>query len=100
MYMCSMLSTMYMCICTDATIEDRADLLLKKLEQCSYVFDFTDPMSDLRSKEIKRAALAEILDHVTSGSVPRTEPIYQALIRLVGLQRVINICKTLRARVV
>ena len=42
-------------------------------------------MSELRAKEIKRAALTEILDHVTSTSGALTEPVYPALVRMVFL---------------
>ena len=41
-------------------------------------------MSELRAKEVKRAALTEILDHVTSTSGTLTEPVYPALVQMVG----------------
>lgn len=69
---------------TDADPKERTKLLLKKIEQCCFIFDFTEPMSELRAKEVKRAALTEILDHVTSTSGTLTEPVYPALVQMVG----------------
>ena len=40
-------------------------------------------MSDLRAKEVKRAALTEILDHITMVSGALIVPVYPALIQMV-----------------
>lgn len=61
------------------------EMLIKKIQQCSYVFDFSDPMADLRAKEIKRAALNEVLDYIANNKGVITEPIYPEIIRMVGL---------------
>ena len=68
----------------DADPKDRPELFLKKVEQCRYIFDFTDPMSDLKAKEVKRSALNEILDHVTASTGQLTPPAYPALIKMVS----------------
>ena len=47
------------------------------------MFNFSDPTMDLRSKEIKRAALNEILDYITNYRHIITEPIYPEIIKLV-----------------
>ena len=60
-------------------------MLIKKIQQCSYVFDFSDPMAELRAKEIKRAALNEVLDYIANNKGVVTEPIYPEIIRMVGL---------------
>lgn len=70
--------------CTDASPAERDELLLKKIEQCRYIFDFSDPMSDLRAKEVKRAALTEILDHVTVTPAALKDIAYPSLVQMVG----------------
>lgn len=45
---------------------EREELFIQKLRQCCTIFDFAvDPLSDLKWKEIKRAALNELVDFVT-----------------------------------
>lgn len=67
----------------DSTQENREQLLLNKIQQCCYLFDFTDPMADLRAKEIKRAALNEILDYITNYRGVITEPLYPEIVKMV-----------------
>lgn len=57
--------------------------MLKKIKQCCYVFDFNDPMADLRAKEIKRAALNEILDYITNYKEVLSEPLYPEIVKMV-----------------
>lgn len=60
----------------DAEPQDQERLFIEKLKQCTVVFDFSsDPLSDLKYKEIKRAALNECIDHVTNKGVI-TENVY------------------------
>lgn len=58
----------------DAPFSEQHDLFIKKLRQCCVLFDFMDPVADLKSKEIKRACLNEIVDYisVTKGCIPDT----------------------------
>ena len=67
----------------DAAAGERPALFLRKIDQACFVFDFDDPMSDIKSKEIKRAALNEIVDHITNSKGALTEPVYSELIRMV-----------------
>ncbi|KAL1915642.1 uncharacterized protein VTP21DRAFT_6401 [Calcarisporiella thermophila] len=60
---------------------ERQDLLLKKLRQCSAVFDFNDMSSDLEGKEIKRQALSEVLEHISQRGVI-SEPVYPGIITM------------------
>lgn len=41
-------------------------------------------MSDLRAKEVKRAALTEILDHVTATPAALKDAAYPSLVQMVG----------------
>ncbi|XP_064402528.1 serine/threonine-protein phosphatase 2A 56 kDa regulatory subunit epsilon isoform-like [Halichondria panicea] len=66
----------------DASPEERTALFIRKIEQCCYIFDFSDPMSDLRAKEIKRAALNEVLDYVSNYKGVLSEPIYPEVVRM------------------
>jgi serine/threonine-protein phosphatase 2A regulatory subunit B' len=47
------------------------------------IFDFYDPVSQLKSKEVKRAALNELIDHITTAKGVLTEPVYPEVIRMV-----------------
>ena len=60
----------------DASVDEREAIFIQKLIQCSVIFDFTDPLSDIRYKEIKRAALNECADFVMSNKGVITEAIY------------------------
>ena len=69
----------------DATPSEREDLFTKKLQQCCVVFDFiSDPLSDLKWKEVKRAALNELVDYVTHQKGVITEVIYPEAVQMVS----------------
>uniref|UniRef100_A0A0N5AC32 Serine/threonine protein phosphatase 2A regulatory subunit n=1 Tax=Syphacia muris TaxID=451379 RepID=A0A0N5AC32_9BILA len=42
----------------------KEDLVIQKLRQCSVVFDFVDPLSDIKYKEVKRNTLNELTEYV------------------------------------
>ncbi|VDN06789.1 unnamed protein product [Thelazia callipaeda] len=66
----------------DAAVADQPTLVIQKLQQCQKVFDFYDPLSQLKSKEIKRAALNELIDHITTVKGAITESIYPEIIKM------------------
>ena len=66
----------------DASVDEREIIFIQKLIQCSIIFDFTDPLSDIRYKEIKRAALNECADFVMSNKGVITDPIYPEACRM------------------
>jgi len=69
----------------EAAANERESLLIQKLQQCCTVFDFQlDPLSDLKWKEIKRAALNEMIDYITSNRGVITDPIYPEAVRMVN----------------
>jgi len=49
------------------------------------MFDFLDPVSDLRGKEVKRSTLNELVDYITTEKGVLTEPVYPEIIRMVSL---------------
>lgn len=62
--------------------EELADLFLKKVDQCKVIFDFSDPSSDIQGKDIKRIALHELLDFITSNHFTITEQMYAAVVEM------------------
>lgn len=72
----------------EAAPHEREALFVQKLQQCCTVFDFQlDPLSDLKWKEIKRAALNEMIDYITSNRGVITDPIYPEAVRMVNNNR-------------
>jgi len=68
----------------DATPQERQELCIKKLQQCCNIFDFMDPVSDLRGKEVKRGTLNELVDYITSERGVLTEPVYPEIVKMVS----------------
>jgi len=75
----------------DAPAADQQELFIKKLKQCCVIFDFMDPVADLKSKEIKRACLNEIVDYISVTKSCLAEPVYPEIIAMVSF----NIFRTL-----
>ena len=74
---------------SDAAPNTREDLLLQKLRQCCVIFEFNlDPLSDLKYKEVKRAALNELVDYISHNRGVITEPVYPEAVRTVRKQRI------------
>lgn len=67
--------------------EERNELFLRKLDQCCVLFDFTDAMSDLKSKEIKRTVLTELVEYITTIRNAISENMYHEIIRMVIFDR-------------
>lgn len=67
----------------DAQPNEREQLFIEKLNQCRVVFDFfTDPLSDLKWKEIKRAALNEMVEFLSHNRNIITEPLYAEAVEM------------------
>ncbi|CAF0725466.1 unnamed protein product [Rotaria sordida] len=76
----------------EAATNERESLFVQKLQQCCTVFDFQlDPLSDLKWKEIKRAALNELIDYIASNRSVITDSIYPEGVRMFS----INLFRTL-----
>lgn len=71
---------------SDAAPADREELFIQKLRQCCVLFDFaSDPLSDLKWKEVKRATLHEMVEYVTSNQKGViTEAIYPEAVNMVN----------------
>ncbi|KAK3359735.1 phosphatase 2A regulatory B subunit-domain-containing protein [Lasiosphaeria hispida] len=60
----------------------RQELFMQKIEQCNVIFDFNDASADMKSKEIKRLALHELLDYVANNRQVITEPMYPRVVEM------------------
>jgi serine/threonine-protein phosphatase 2A regulatory subunit B' len=61
----------------DTPLNEREELFIQKIKQCQVLFDFVaDPLSDLKWKEVKRAALHEMVEYVTNNRGVLTEAVY------------------------
>ncbi|CAN0396813.1 serine/threonine-protein phosphatase 2A 56 kDa regulatory subunit epsilon isoform-like [Lethenteron reissneri] len=68
----------------DVAALEQPELFVKKLQQCCVIFDFMDSVSDLKGKEIKRAALNELVDYITTGRGILTEAVYPDMVRMIA----------------
>lgn len=57
-------------------------MFVRKLHLCSFTFDFSDPTSHVREKEMKRETLLELVEYVTSGSGRFREAVAPDLVRM------------------
>lgn len=63
--------------------KEQQELFLKKLQQCCIMFDFTDAALNLKSKEIKRACLNELVEFITTEKGVLGESTYPEIIKMV-----------------
>lgn len=70
---------------------EREELFIQKLRQCCTLFDFSEPLSDLKWKEVKRAALHEMVEYLTNQNGVITEAIYPEAINMFA----VNLFRTL-----
>uniref|UniRef100_A0A1B6F4U8 Serine/threonine protein phosphatase 2A regulatory subunit n=2 Tax=Cuerna arida TaxID=1464854 RepID=A0A1B6F4U8_9HEMI len=76
----------------DASATDKEDLFVQKIRQCCVLFDFvSDPLSDLKWKEVKRAALHEMVEYVTTQREVITDVIYPEAVNMFA----VNLFRTL-----
>lgn len=80
----SLLSVFLPSYLPDAPVAELHDLFCKKLQQCCVLFDFLDCVADLKGKEIKRAALNELVESVATSRGVLIEPLYPEAIKMVG----------------
>lgn len=67
---------------TQVPAKDRNDLFFKKIEQCTVMFDFNDPSSDIIGKDIKQIALSELLDYFSTQNVTITQQMYSVVVSM------------------
>ncbi|CAO1423771.1 unnamed protein product [Diamesa serratosioi] len=86
-----LICVLFVIILVDSSSMEQEDLFIRKLRQCCVSFDFMDPVSDLKGKEIKRAALNDLSAYITHGRGVLTEAVYPEIIRMIS----VNLFRTL-----
>ncbi|KAI6236833.1 Serine/threonine-protein phosphatase 2A 56 kDa regulatory subunit delta isoform [Aphelenchoides besseyi] len=67
----------------EAVAINSEESFLQRIDQCMVIYDFSsDPLSDLKNKEIKRTALNELIDFVTSSNATFTESMHERAIQM------------------
>ncbi|ROL51286.1 Serine/threonine-protein phosphatase 2A 56 kDa regulatory subunit gamma isoform [Anabarilius grahami] len=73
-------------LCRYVAPAEQEKLFVQKLRQCCVLFDFlSDPLSDLKWKEVKRAALSEMVEFITHNRGVITEPIYPEVVHMFAI---------------
>jgi serine/threonine-protein phosphatase 2A regulatory subunit B' len=67
--------------------QERNDLFIQKLHQCSVVFDFNDASGDMKGKQVKAQTLHEMLEYITTQRGVITEQIYPEVVNMVRVLR-------------
>ena len=73
---------------TEADAGEREELFIKKFRQCCVLFDFTEPLDDLKWKEVKRCALQEMVEYINNSNGIITEAVYPEAIQMVSFGRI------------
>ncbi|XP_062502738.1 serine/threonine-protein phosphatase 2A 56 kDa regulatory subunit epsilon isoform-like isoform X2 [Corticium candelabrum] len=68
----------------DTPSDQQEHLFLRKLEQCRVMFNFDDPLSNLKEKEVKRSCLSEILDFLMKGRNVLTAAMYHPIVDMIA----------------
>lgn len=68
----------------DTATGDQPGLVVRKLQQCCVVFNFDDPLADVKSKEVKRAALNELTAALNDTRGLLTEAVCMELVHMVS----------------
>lgn len=69
----------------DAPSTEQQELFSQKLHQCCIMFDFLDSVTDLKSKEIKRSTLNELVDYVSTNRGVLVESAYPEITEMVRI---------------
>ncbi|KAK0136451.1 Serine/threonine-protein phosphatase 2A regulatory subunit alpha isoform [Merluccius polli] len=67
----------------DVPSTEQQELFTQKLQQCCMLFDFMDSVTDLKSKEIKRATLNELVEYVSTNRGVLVETAYPEITSMI-----------------
>lgn len=67
----------------DVPATEQEELFIRKLWQCCVTFDFIDPISDMKGKEVKRGTLHELVDYISCRRT-LTETVYPEIIKMIS----------------
>uniref|UniRef100_A0A4W4G7P2 Serine/threonine protein phosphatase 2A regulatory subunit n=1 Tax=Electrophorus electricus TaxID=8005 RepID=A0A4W4G7P2_ELEEL len=68
----------------DTPSTEQQVLFVQKLQQCCVLFDFLDSVTDLKSKEVKRATLNELVDYVSTNRGVLVDSAYPDIIHMIS----------------
>ncbi|MEQ2279523.1 Serine/threonine-protein phosphatase 2A 56 kDa regulatory subunit alpha isoform [Ameca splendens] len=68
----------------NAPSTEQQELFTQKLQQCCTLFDFLDSVMDLKSKEVKRATLNELVDYVSTNRGVLVETAYPEITNMIS----------------
>lgn len=85
----------YVCSFLESEAKEREELLIKKIRQCCVLFDFTEPLDDLKWKEVKRSALQEMVEYINTTNGIITENVYPEAVQMVCTITITNLYKSL-----
>ena len=68
----------------DVPAGDRQALFARKLQLCSFTFDFSDASAHVAEKEVKRQTLLELVEYVNTGQGKFTEALADDVTRMVS----------------
>ncbi|CAI5490616.1 unnamed protein product [Closterium sp. Naga37s-1] len=69
----------------DVGAREKQALFIRKLRLCSYLFDFNDPLKNVKEKEIKRQTLQELVDYVNSGTGKYNKAVFEDITRMLEI---------------
>ncbi|CAI5466792.1 unnamed protein product [Closterium sp. Yama58-4] len=69
----------------DVGAQEKQALFMRKLRLCSYLFDYNDPMKNVKEKEIKWQTLLELVDYVGRGTGKFNEAVFEDITRMLEI---------------
>ena len=67
----------------ETSAAEQAGLVVRKLQQCCVVLSFDDPLADVKSKEVKRATLNELVSCLNDTKGLLTEAVCADIVHMV-----------------
>lgn len=68
----------------EAPSSEKQNLLIRKLQMCCVLFDFSDPTKNLKEKDVKRQTLLELVDYISAVSSKFNVVTIQELTKMVA----------------
>ncbi|KAK6784862.1 hypothetical protein RDI58_018317 [Solanum bulbocastanum] len=68
----------------EAPSSEKQNLLIRKLQMCCVLFDFSDPTKNLKEKDVKRQTLLELVDYISAVNSKFNEVTMQELMKMVA----------------
>jgi len=82
---CAVFEDFGLLVFSDTAAGDQPGLVVRKLQQCCVVFNFDDPLADVKSKEVKRSCLNELIAALNDTRGLLTEAVCMELVHMVSV---------------